>query len=362
MPVYNPLSFQDGQISGEALPGTNVSSVRLIRGPSYPEEAGGGFLVARMQYHRHKKEIRAPGRSMELSVPERPEGEFGVAGFTPLQRELSEYLVRIPMGVVLVTGPTGSGKTTTLHEYMEHQARLFPHLRQVTIEEPVEYPKEWAVQLSAAKNFLDKLHKALRMDPDIILMGEIRKAEEALATLEAAMTGHLVWTTVHVTDLYRTIRRIEMMDHQRLSLPTLCDHELIVGLMAQRIVQTLCVACRVPLEDAPDSVPAFMMERLRSWAKNGDLSPVFLRGPGCECCGFQGITDRQAVAELVVTTEEFMSDYQRDVLLARRNHRLKKGSDKSMLANAMDLVFAGKVDPRDVHGKVHPLEYLEEGV
>ncbi|MEW6339643.1 MAG: ATPase, T2SS/T4P/T4SS family [Pseudomonadota bacterium] len=362
-PVYNPLSFQDGQISGDALPGTNVSSVRLIRGPSFPEETGGGFLVARMQYHRHKKEIRATSRTIELSVPARPEGKFAVAGFTPLQIALSEYLVRIPMGVVLVTGPTGSGKTTTLHEYMEDQARLFPHLRQVTIEDPIEYPKDWAVQLSASKDFLDKLHKALRMDPDIILMGEIRKAEEALATLQAAMTGHLVWTTVHVTDPYRTIRRLEMMDHERLSLATLCDHELIVGLMAQRIVQALCGKCCRPLEDQPDALPAYMRDRLKSWAPNGDLGSVRLRGPGCEHCGFHGIVDRQAVAEIVVTDEEFMDDYQhRDVLIARRNHRLKPGSDKSMLANAMDLVFAGKVDPRDVHAKVHKLEFMEEGV
>lgn len=358
---YLPNEFQNAQIHGSEFPGTGISSARIIRGPAYPSDNGGAFLVARLQYRRNAKRTVRPTRSLGLKSPHSPPGALDIPGLTELQRELVERLVRLPMGVVLVTGPTGSGKTTTLYELMKYQAQIAPDLRQVTIENPPEYPMPWAIQLAAGDDdFREYVRHTLRMDPDIMLLGEIRKADEAVAVLQAAMTGHFVWSTLHVTDPYKSLTRLEMLDIDRLSLPTLCDHELLVALIAQRVVPRLCPDCKSPLHRAQHRLPAFMHDALKTW---GDLSNVHVRGPGCETCDGDGIASRQAVAEFVLTTPEFMSDVlEHGLATARRNHRCRPGSDKSMLANAMDLVLAGEVDPAAVHKHVHVLQPKGDGV
>lgn len=359
--TYNPRTFQDAQIHGDALPDTGLSSVRIIRGPMYPLEAGCSFMVARLQYGRDSSVTPAVARPIDLRMPSRPDGAFEVEGLTPLQLELCERLVRLPMGIVIVTGPTGSGKTTTLFKLMKYQAQIFPEARQITIEDPPEYPQPWAISLAAnGEDFRDMVRMTLRMDPDIILLGEIRAADEAVAALQAAMTGHFVWTTLHVTDAYKSIPRLEMLDRERLSRAQICDHELIVGMVAQRVVPVLCPDCSVPLAEAPGALPAYMVDALRTW---GDLSRVRVRGTGCTTCHGDKIRGRQAVAEIVVTDEAFMTDFlTHGLLVARRNHRRKEGADKSMLANAIDLVFAGRVDPLDVHRNVHKLESKMEAL
>lgn len=359
--TYNPLDFQDAQISGEALPDSGLSGVRIIRGPAYPVEAGGGFMVARLQYGQQAPGARVrPARSpaTQIRPPAAPAGHLGLAemGYTPVQVELIERLVRRPMGIVAVTGPTGSGKTTTLYECMRHQARLFPQVRQVTIENPPEYPMPWAIQLSTeSEKFSAMLRMALRMDPDILLLSELRAAEEAIAAVQAAMTGHFVWTTLHVTDPYKTIDRLETLDHVRLARKVVCDHELLVGLIAQRLVPRLCPHCSRPLETVVDTLPAYMTQALHSW---GDLSTMRVRGPGCVHCDGDATTGKRAVAEIVLTDEQFMTDcLTHGVLAARRNHRRVPGADRPMIAHAMDLVLAGVVDPRDVQRSVDEIPF-----
>ncbi|CAN7312630.1 ATPase, T2SS/T4P/T4SS family [Caballeronia sp. LjRoot34] len=354
--TYNPLDFQDAQISGEALPDSGLSGVRIIRGPAYPVEAGGGFMVARLQYGQQTGAARprsARSPVMQTRPPAAPPGHLRLLemGYTAAQVELIERLVRRPMGIVAVTGPTGSGKTTTLYECMRHQARLFPQVRQITIENPPEYPMPWAIQLSTeSEKFSAMLRMALRMDPDILLLSELRAAEEAIAAVQAAMTGHFVWTTLHVTDPYKTIDRLETLDHVRLARKVVCDHELLVGLIAQRLVPRLCPHCSRPLATVVDTLPAYMVQALDSW---GDVSTMRVRGSGCTHCDGDATTGKRAVAEIVLTDERFMSDcVTQGVLAARRNHRRKPGADRPMIAHAMDLVLAGVVDPRDVQRSV----------
>lgn len=344
---FIPLEFQDAQINGEAFPGTGLSGIRIIRGPAYPVENGGGFLIARLQYRKHANRTAKPSRPVILKTPHKPAGKFNVPGLTPLQYRLIEEIVRLPMGVIAVTGPTGSGKTTTIYEMMKYQAQIAPEKRQVTIENPPEYPYDWAIQLAAGDDdFREFLRYVLRMDPDTILMGEVRKADEGVAATQAALTGHIVLMTLHVTDPYKTLTRLEGLDKERLSMATICDHELIVGLMAQRVVPILCPDCAQPLLERNGYLPQYMMNSLRTW---GDLAKVKVRGPGCDTCNHDGIIAREAVAEIVLTTEEFMSDVvEHGLLVARHNHRMRPGSDKSMLGNAMDRVFTGEIDPADV--------------
>lgn len=348
--TFNPLSFQNAQIAGDALPGMNLSSVRIVRGPAYPSQAGGGFMIARLQSASPKDKEGESETGLE---------RLAKKGFTPLQLGLFEQMVRLPMGIVTVTGPTGSGKTTTLFELMRYQHQLFPESRQLTVEDPPENPLPWGIQLEAdSHEFAARVKTALRMDPDIILVGELRDSPSALAAVQAAQTGHFCWATLHVTDPYKVFARLETMDPKQLSFAHTCDHELFVGATSQRLVGKLCPHCAKPLSKAGDYVPRFMLNALKSW---GDLSDVRVRGDGCKACEGLKIAGRAAVAELVMTDESFMEDVLRHgILVARKNHRQKKGADKSMLANALDLVLRGEVCPVDVHRGVHSLVTMGE--
>lgn len=363
--TYNPLDVQDAQIAGDAMLGTGLSSVRIVRGPAYPVEGGGGFLVARLQYREHhegalKVDAVEAAKRLDLRTPKGPSGEFnlGQMGYTPLQVELISQLLRRPMGVIVVTGPTGSGKTTTLFECTRHQARLFPEKRLVTIENPTEYPMDWAIQLTTeSERFPEMLRMTLRMDPDAVLLGEIRGVEEAIATLQAAATGHQVLTTLHVTDPFETFSRLVMLDHVRLAMEVIANHNQIIGLIAQRIVPLLCPHCSVSLESAPEPLPNYMLQAMRSW---GDLSEVRVRGAGCDHCHGEAIVGQQAVAEVVVTSEALMQDcIIEGVLVARRRHRAREGSDKPMIAHAMDLVLAGRLSPVDAERSVDAIPMRE---
>lgn len=351
--TYNALSFQNAQINGEkALPGTGLSSIRIIRGPMYPKESNASFIVARLQYLPGVK-FAAAAQDLKLVRPEKPAGVFRIKGLTDLQIDLWTELLSLGSGVVLVTGPTGSGKTSAVYESMLEQARLYPTARQVTIENPPEYPMPWAIQLESEgeKDFMEMVARALRMDPDTMLLGEIRNADEGVAVMQAAMTGHFVWSTLHVNDPFGSIARLEMMDTTRLSKGQTCDPKLIVALISIRVVPVLCEGCRVPLIDDTSKVPVHLLKRLRTWSES--LAGIYVRGCGCEECNSQGVIDREAVAEIVVTDDELMADFQNhSVSVARANHRKKPGADKSMLENVMEKVLAGRVDPVDAHRKV----------
>jgi type II secretory ATPase GspE/PulE/Tfp pilus assembly ATPase PilB-like protein len=354
-PTYNPLDFQDAQIAGDVLPRSDLTSVRVIRGPAWPVEAGGGFMVDRLQYHgirKHFDKMRAAAATQRLGLrtPDKPAGEFrlGKMGFTPAQLLMIVRLMRRPQGIVFVTGPTGSGKTTTLYEIALELGRMYPGERLVTIENPPEYPIDHAIQLTAeSERFPEMLRMALRMDPDTILPSEIRGVDEAIAALQAAMTGHRVLTTLHVDEPFETFPRLQLLDHVRLAPRLICNHKRITGLIAQRRVPLLCPDCRRPFSDVAGSMPAYAMNALETW---GDVKQMCARGErdDCETCAGSGIVEEQAVAEVVVTDATLMHDcIELGSIEAARRYRARPDADKTMIEHAMDLVLAGKLDPRD---------------
>ena len=355
---YNPLEYQNAQISGEEMTRMGLTSIRIVRGPAFPVDDGGGFMIMRQQYLSGGSGRKSRER---LERPRRPAGELQLArmGYSKWQIDALQYLARCPNGMILFTGPTGSGKTTGLNEVMKHIARERPDSRLVTIEDPVEYPMSWAVQMvvanasdaaSTAKAFTERLRTSLRMDPDIILMGEIRDAESAIVAIDAALTGHQVWGTLHVTDPYKTVGRLELMDNVRLARGVVCDHTTLRGIVAQRLIPTLCPHCSLSLTGNETELPDTLLTALRS---HGDLQKVRIRGDGCDECSGDGIAGRIAVAEVVVTDARLMDDFlAHGIDVARRNHRIRKDTDNSMIDNALVHVFAGKVDPRDAENSV----------
>ncbi len=359
---YNPLEFQNGQIAGEALKGTLLSSVRLVRGPAYPVDRGCGFVVARLQYREGRPKVGKP--SGDLPYPDAPPGEFDLVslGYTPEQAMLMEEIAASPNGIVIISGPTGSGKTYTLNEIMRHVARKRPYLRTITIEDPVEHPMPWAVQLQASEEregagFGERLKVTLRADPDILLLAEIRSAETAIPARDAANTGHMVWTTLHTNDPYMVIDRLEGMDRLNLNRGSICDHKLLRAFVGQRLVGELCPNCSKPLKGNHHELTPRILNALKTW---GDLDTVRIQGDGCEVCSGDGVTSIRAVAEIIKTDREFMEIMAKQgTAAARKFYRQSGAAGKSMLENALDLVFEGKMDPREVEEAVDVIEPKE---
>lgn len=213
-------------------------------------------------------------------------------GFTPRELEIFDSFIRRPFGVVLVTGPTGSGKTTTLYSALKSLST--PEVNIVTIEDPIEMIVEEfnqvGVQPQIGVDFAGSLRTILRQDPDIIMVGEIRDKETATNAVQAALTGHLVFSTLHTNDAPSSITRL--MD---LGVPPFLINSTVAGILAQRLVRKICVHCRKERALKPEEM-ANLRLREREYK-------VFF-GEGCPECRGTGYKGRSGVFEILDMTEK----------------------------------------------------------
>lgn len=236
------------------------------------------------------------GESIVIRIHRPAEGQaLSALGFCPKVLTRFEELIEAPHGIFLVSGPTGSGKTTTLYTVLRHLNS--PEKKLLTIEDPVEYnvPGVVQVQTSEAKGvtFASTLRSFLRHDPDIIMVGEIRDQETAIMAVEASLTGHLVLSTVHANDAVRTITRIRDLGVNPKLLTSTC-----LGTMAQRLVRVNCKHCSAPTEISDQ------LKRLaESYQVKLDPDKV-LAGRGCVECNGTGYRGRTAIHELMLMTPE----------------------------------------------------------
>lgn len=255
-------------------------------------------------------QLKIGGRSLDLRVSSLPttEGEKLVLrlldreqvpldlanlNFSQKGFQLYERLYRAPHGLVLLTGPTGSGKTTTLYATLAPLNKPTKNL--VTIEDPVEYRLENVnqvqVNIKAGLTFAKGLRAFLRQDPDIVMVGEIRDKETAEIALQAALTGHLVFSTLHTNSALGVISRLVDMGMEPYLLV-----EALRGAVAQRLVRKPCRACGV-MEEASVGEKRYL-------GKKVDEGLKLFKGKGCEHCGYTGYSGRVAVQEIVVMNEE----------------------------------------------------------
>ncbi len=244
------------------------------------------------------------GENIVLRILDRQKGIVPLdgLGLTPSQYELLRLMISRPEGIILVTGPTGSGKTTTLYSVLNHVNDEGVNI--MTLEDPVEYPmsmiRQTSVAESAKLDFANGIRSMMRQDPDIILVGEIRDADTAEMAFRAAMTGHQVYSTLHTNSAIGAIPRLLDIG----ILPDIMAGNLI-GIVAQRLVRKLCPYCRKP------HVPSAAELRLLGLGKEAPL-PTLYRPSGCERCDFQGYRGRLAIMELL------RMDGDIDELIARR--------------------------------------------
>ena len=238
------------------------------------------------------------GESIVMRVLDKDAMQFSLRGIGMDDDIYSKFnrVIRLPHGIVLVTGPTGSGKTTTLYsslaEIRDEETKI------ITTEDPIEYQLEGINQIQVhakvGMTFAASLRAILRHDPDVVLVGEIRDQETAENAIQASLTGHLVFSTLHTNDAAGAFMRLVDMGVE----PFLVS-STIEGVMAQRLVRTLCKACRETYEPHADEIPAdFPLDEMR---KNGD---TFSRNVGCRNCRGTGYSGRIGLYEFLEANDE----------------------------------------------------------
>jgi general secretion pathway protein E len=255
-------------------------------------------------------------------------------GMFESQFALAEKFLARPHGMILVTGPTGSGKTTTLYAALRTIAT--PEVNVVTIEDPIEIVVESfnqvAVQPKIGVGFAEALRHVLRQDPDVIMVGEVRDAETAEIALQAALTGHMVLATLHTNDAATAITRL-----LELGVDPFILASTLVGVVAQRLVRTVCASCRVETFLTPDQLTLLGLDvhELRAQGQNPELMVAF--GEGCVKCRSTGLLGRTGVFEVLevddkirklvvakASSKEITRQARHDGLLTLREAAIKK--------------------------------------
>ena len=212
-------------------------------------------------------------------------------GFLEADRKAFKGLLQSPNGIILVTGPTGSGKTSTLYSALTTISSMEKNI--VTIEDPVEYElpliRQTQVHPKAGITFANGLRGILRQDPDVIMVGEIRDKETADVAIQASLTGHLVFATLHTNDAPSALARLVDMGIE----PFLVSSSL-VGVLAQRLIRVICKKCREKYEPSKDVLKSLGIK----------AGTTFYRGKGCAKCKDTGFSGRTVVVELLIVDKE----------------------------------------------------------
>lgn len=217
-------------------------------------------------------------------------------GFSAHNLELLNKIMKVPEGIILVTGPTGSGKTTTLYSLLKELNRESKNI--ITVEDPVEYRLEGInqvqVNVKAGLTFANGLRSILRQDPDIVMVGEIRDAETAEIAVRAAITGHIVLSTIHTNDTVSTISRLEDMGIENYLVSS-----ATVGIIAQRLVKKVCLKCKTTHQATADE--------LKLLGLSFDSNLEIAKGTGCNSCNHTGYSGRTAIHEVLVVDRDIRS-------------------------------------------------------
>ncbi len=326
--TFEPLSRQDARISDRNKLPDGIDGIRIATSP----KTGGFVFVMRLLYNDTPDDL-----------------DLRSLGFSGEQSDNLELMKKCPTGIIVIGGPTGSGKSTTLQRVLASIIREDAGKTHViTVEDPPEYPITGAIQTPVtnaqteeerSKAFQAAIKSAMRLDPDVIMIGEVRDTPSARLAVQAAMTGHQVWTTVHANNALAILDRLIDLG---VPVELLADASIITGLICQRLLKVLCPHCKIPINDVLDRYSDADMQRIMSVA---ELEKVFVVGNGCEHCRHTGIVGRTVVAETVVTD---------DNLLTFIRHRDKIGAvaywrnelrGLSMKDHALIKVIQGTVDP-----------------
>lgn len=326
--TFEELARQDARISDKSKIPVNLDGIRIATSP----QVDGYIMVLRLLYNDTTNDL-----------------DLGKLGYASQQIDSIEYMKKRPTGVIVIGGPTGSGKSTTLQRTLGSviaQTQGRKHI--ITVEDPPEYPIIGAVQTPVtnadseeerSKEYQKAIKAAMRLDPDIIMLSEVRDNPTAKLVIQAAMTGHQVWTTVHANSALAILDRLRDLGvHQDL----LTDPTIVAGLICQRLVKLLCPNCKKRLTDQHEHIDQVDMKRFMSVL---NIENVYVQGEGCDHCRKSGTIGRTVVAEAVVTDNQLMKYIKQGDRIAALEYIYKELNIRSMLQHAIDKINAGLVDP-----------------
>jgi type II secretory ATPase GspE/PulE/Tfp pilus assembly ATPase PilB-like protein len=280
-------------------------------------------LTGRSVDFRVASQATSHGENVVLRILDRQKGIVPLdgLGLEKSQLELLKKMIARPEGIILVTGPTGSGKTTTLYSVLNHINS--DGLNIMTLEDPVEYPmtliRQTSVNDAAKMDFANGIRSLMRQDPDIILVGEIRDEDTATMAFRAAMTGHQVYSTLHTNSAIGAIPRLLDIG----IVPDVLSGN-IIGIVAQRLMRRLCKHCKQPYEASPADCKLLGVDPQKA--------PTLHRSVGCDQCDFQGYKGRLAILEILKFDPEI------DEMIAHR------ATTRELLKAAIDRGFRTLAD------------------
>jgi type IV pilus assembly protein PilB len=258
--------------------------------------------------------------------------DLALLGFDPWSMEQFNKAIHQPYGMILITGPTGSGKTTTLYSAI-HTINA-PDINIMTAEDPVEYNLKGVNQLQVneeiGRTFAAALRSFLRQDPDVILVGETRDLDTAQIAIRAALTGHLVLTTLHTNDCPSTVARIIDM-----GIPPFLISSALTLILAQRLARRVCKGCKQPYEADEETLIPY------GHVPQGRGRVAFFKGKGCNTCSFTGMKGRVAVYEVMPASQEIRDLVLRNATAAEIREVAQAQGMKTLRQNALQKVIDG---------------------
>ena len=290
--MSNPLSARDAIITRiKILGGMNIAEKRIPQDGRITTEINGEEVDMRVSILP-----TVTGEKTVIRILAKNDANLNRSylGISDHNNELIDKMIMVPQGICLISGPTGSGKTTTLYTLLSEKNS--PETNIITVEDPVEIRipglNQVQVNVKAGMTFASGLRSILRQDPDIILVGEIRDGETAEIAMRAAITGHLVFSTIHTNDAVSSINRLIDM-----GLEPYMVNSALVGVVSQRLVRRICTNCRESYE--PDEYEVDLL-RLEPGQK-------IYHGKGCTDCSDKGYKGRIAIHEIVIMTKKMKS-------------------------------------------------------
>lgn len=325
-PTFMPQQPQDGRLKPSFFEAAGMYGARVATRPL----ENGIFMVLRLLYN-------ASNRRREITE----------LGYLPEQIAMIRRMTMRKDGVNLFSGETGSGKSSSLEVCIR---MLLEHYRNevnvMTIEDPIEYKIPGAQQTpKGQRTWAEAISNAMRLDPDVLMVGEVRDFASAEAALQGALTGHGLWSTVHAKDVVAILQRLGEFrsGDERLNPGLYTDHTLVTGLINQNLVPGLCPHCKQPWTGPGRSaLDRAVVERVERYCTP---ETIFARGPGCKACRNTGISGRTVVAEVVIPNHGFMRAFREQGKTEARAYWINEMGGITKRDHLIRRINEGAVDP-----------------